>query len=101
MVRAQQQNSLADEQQVNLSWVNQIDVGQRVHPLQTRMDPTVQLAITHTQTGYSHTPLRLNPPMTSSYHNFSPFELEDDAGPSDFLPRSPVTHKHTLIIYPV
>lgn len=36
-------NPLADEQQVDLSWVDQIDVGQSVHPLQTRVDPTVQL----------------------------------------------------------
>lgn len=40
-------NSLADEQQVDLSWVDQVNVGQSVHPLQTRMDPTVQL--THTK----------------------------------------------------
>lgn len=40
-------NSLADEQQVDLSRVDQVNVGQSVHPLQTRMDPTVQL--THTQ----------------------------------------------------
>lgn len=45
-------NSLADEQQVDLSWVNQVNVGQSVHPLQTRMDPTVQL--THTK---RHRPL--------------------------------------------
>lgn len=38
-------NSLADEQQVDLSWIDQVDVGQSVHPLQTGMDPTIQLKV--------------------------------------------------------
>lgn len=41
--KAWQQDSLADEQQVNLCRVDQVDVGQSVHPLQTRVDPTIQL----------------------------------------------------------
>lgn len=50
-------NSLADEQQVDLSRINQIDVRQSVHSLQTRMDPTVQLHHnTHTHTRL-YTPL--------------------------------------------
>lgn len=42
------EDSLADEQQVNLCWVDQVDVRQSIHTLQTRVDPTVQL-ITYTQ----------------------------------------------------
>lgn len=34
---------LADEQQVNLGRVNQVYVGESVHPLQARVDATVQL----------------------------------------------------------
>lgn len=34
---------LADEQQVDLSRINQVDVRQSIHPFQARMDPAVQL----------------------------------------------------------
>lgn len=37
------QDSLADEQQVYLSWVDQVYVGESIHSLQTRVDTTVQL----------------------------------------------------------
>lgn len=35
---------LADEQQINLCWVNQIYVRECIHSLQPRVDTTVQLA---------------------------------------------------------
>ena len=38
-----ERNSLADEQQVDFSRIDQVNVWQRVHSLQTRMDSTVQL----------------------------------------------------------
>lgn len=47
-----QRDWLADEQQVDLSRVNQVDVRQSIHSLQTGMDPAVQLK--HTTRCYTH-----------------------------------------------
>lgn len=92
-------NSLADEQQVDLSWVDQVNVGQSVHPLQTRMDPTVQLTHTHKETQtFTHTEAsrsQLEGSYSLSHHDLSSFELQDDAGPSHLL-TGPPAHRHTL-----
>lgn len=57
-------NSLADEQQVDLCWVDQVDVRQSVHPLQTRVDPTVQL-ITYRQV--KHTAKEVKAPPVKAH----------------------------------
>lgn len=36
-------HALADEEEIYFSWVNQINVRQGIHSLQTRVDATVQL----------------------------------------------------------
>lgn len=40
-------DSLADEQQIYLGWVDQVYVGESIHSLQARVDTTVQLPETN------------------------------------------------------
>lgn len=90
------QNSLADEQQVDFSWIDQVDVRQSVHSLQTRMDPTVQLN-TQTKTcvfARDSADFKVCCWRDGTYHNLSSLELQDDAGSSHLLSCSS-GHKHT------
>lgn len=46
-MKERREDSLADEQQVYLSWVDQVYVGESIHSLQARVDTTVQLPNTN------------------------------------------------------
>lgn len=93
-------NSLADEQQVDLSRIDQVDVRQSIHSLQTRMDPTVQLHHNTHSCDSVHQLYCLQLTWQTKhkwcYHDFSPLELQDDAGAPHLLSCSS-GHRHRII----
>lgn len=46
-MKERREDSLANEQQVYLGWVDQVYVGESIHSLQARVDTTVQLPNTN------------------------------------------------------
>ncbi len=63
-----EEDLLADEQQIYLSWVDQVNVGESVHSLQARVDTTVQLQNTHNTIFFSFFPPRIIHSVKTNLH---------------------------------